>query len=122
MTLAAEYTHSATTISPTKTPDQTKTCVFRATLNRTTRSIYVTTAQVPYHNLLEEIGETREKESTAAKDGDNCGLFICLFYWRRVFKEAGKITPKVGFFVALDLLRIVVDFSDSNKSVGEETA
>ncbi|KAG2844804.1 hypothetical protein PC129_g699 [Phytophthora cactorum] len=102
MTLAAEYTHSATTyLRQLKTPVPDKDIGQRAVST-------VTTAQVPYHNLLEEIAGELVKRSLPQpyqivsvhcpiqKDGDNCGLFICLFYWRRVFKEAGKDYSESG--------------------------
>ncbi|KAF1772727.1 hypothetical protein GQ600_13935 [Phytophthora cactorum] len=96
---------------------------------------YHSLAKLAYHNLLEEIEGDLVKRSLPQpyqivsvhcpiqKDGDNCGLFICLFYWRRVFKEAGNDYSESGLLRRhWDLLRILVDFSDSNKSVGEETA
>ncbi|EEY66992.1 uncharacterized protein PITG_17482 [Phytophthora infestans T30-4] len=50
-------------------------------------------------------------------DGGNCGLFVCLFFWRRVDKEAPRDHSKTGCLrQPWDLLRSVVDFSDSSKN------
>ncbi|OWY94455.1 hypothetical protein PHMEG_00035806 [Phytophthora megakarya] len=31
-----------------------------------------------------------------SKDSNNCGLFVCLFFWRRVYKEAGSDYSELG--------------------------
>ncbi|KAG6971908.1 hypothetical protein JG687_00001758 [Phytophthora cactorum] len=58
-------------------------------VDRTTRSIYC------YHSPS-ALPQLTGVHCPIQKDGDNCGLFICLFYWRRVFKEAGKDYSESG--------------------------
>ncbi|KAE8906467.1 hypothetical protein PF003_g9688 [Phytophthora fragariae] len=54
--------------------------------------------------------------SPIQKDSDNCGLFICLYFWRRLFKEAGNDYSKTGLLRRRwDVLRAIVNFSDSSK-------
>ncbi|EGZ24914.1 hypothetical protein PHYSODRAFT_484779 [Phytophthora sojae] len=55
--------------------------------------------------------------SPLQKDNDNCGLFVCLYFWRRVFKEAGNGYTELGLSRRRwDILRTVVNFSDKKKS------
>ncbi|KAG7385526.1 hypothetical protein PHYPSEUDO_001291 [Phytophthora pseudosyringae] len=82
-----------------------------------------------YHNFLEELAEELVKKSLprpytiitvhspVQKDGDNCGPFVCLYFWRRVFKEAGNDYLETGLLRRRwDLLRNIVEFSDSSKN------
>ncbi|KAG7382764.1 hypothetical protein PHYPSEUDO_004338 [Phytophthora pseudosyringae] len=84
-------------------------------------------------NLLAEVAEelkgkslfetfqTVAAHSPIQKDSDNCGLCICLFVWRRFFKEAGSDYTATGLQRRRwDLLRTIVSFSDTSKA--KETA
>ncbi|KAE8888098.1 hypothetical protein PF006_g5896 [Phytophthora fragariae] len=55
--------------------------------------------------------------SPLQKDTDNCGLFVCLYFWRRVFKEAGNDYSEMMLTRRRwDTLRMVVNFTDSCSS------
>ncbi|KAG7379923.1 hypothetical protein PHYPSEUDO_008018 [Phytophthora pseudosyringae] len=84
-------------------------------------------------NLLAKVAEELKRKSLLEsfqivavhspiqKDSDNCGLFICLFVWRRFFKEAGSDNTATGLQRRRwDLLRTIVSFSDTSKA--KETA
>jgi hypothetical protein len=55
---------------------------------------------------LSEAYEIRAVHSPIQKDGDNCGLFICLFVWHRFFKEAATAELQRRRW---DVLRTVVE-------------
>ncbi|KAE8969285.1 hypothetical protein PF002_g21706 [Phytophthora fragariae] len=53
-------------------------------------------------------------------DSDNCGLFVCSFFWRRVDKEAGNDYTKNGLLRRRwHIMRTVVNFSDCSKNGGQ---
>ncbi|KAG6960993.1 hypothetical protein JG688_00009331 [Phytophthora aleatoria] len=54
------------------------------------------------------------------KDGVNCCLFACLFFWRKLFKEATNDFTETGLVRRRwDILRVVIDFGDATKSEEE---
>ncbi|KAL3660466.1 hypothetical protein V7S43_014614 [Phytophthora oleae] len=58
--------------------------------------------------------------SLIQKDGDSCGLFICLIFWRRFLKEAGNDYTSAGLLRRRwNILKCILDFSDESK--GKET-
>eukprot|EP00644_Phytophthora_capsici_P000848 jgi/Phyca11/7030/fgenesh1_pm.PHYCAscaffold_16_\ len=80
------------------------------------------------HNLLAEVADELVKKSLTQsysitpvhsplqKDGNNCGLFVCIFFWRRFWKEAGSDYTETGLLRRRwDVLRLIVEFSDESK-------
>ncbi|KAJ8576633.1 hypothetical protein ON010_g2576 [Phytophthora cinnamomi] len=76
-------------------------------------------------NLLAELADELSKKSLprpykvtpvhspVQKDMNNCGLFILLFFWRRLDKEAGNDYIAQGLLRRRwNILQTVVDFSD----------
>uniref|UniRef100_H3H7N6 Ubiquitin-like protease family profile domain-containing protein n=1 Tax=Phytophthora ramorum TaxID=164328 RepID=H3H7N6_PHYRM len=54
-------------------------------------------------------------QSPIQKDSDNCGLFVCMFFWCRVDEEAGNDYTKDGLLRRRwDIFKTVVNFSISN--------
>ncbi|ETI56429.1 hypothetical protein F443_01013 [Phytophthora nicotianae P1569] len=50
------------------------------------------------------------------KDGFNCGVFICLYFWRRFWKGAGSDYTEEGLLRRRwDILRTIMEFSDESK-------
>ncbi|POM72916.1 SUMO protease [Phytophthora palmivora] len=79
-------------------------------------------------NLLTEIaGELIQKSlsqrysitlvhSPIQRDSDNCGLLVCRYFWRRFDKEVGNnYSPNGLMRRRWDILRAVLDFSNSSK-------
>ncbi|GMF44436.1 unnamed protein product [Phytophthora fragariaefolia] len=79
-------------------------------------------------NLLAELADELSKmslsrpykvtlvHSPVQKDSNNCGLFILLFFWRRLDKEAGNDYTAQGLLRRRwNILQTVVDFSDECK-------
>ncbi|KAG3019090.1 hypothetical protein PC121_g3179 [Phytophthora cactorum] len=73
------------------------------------------------HNLSEELAKELVKRSlphayqitsvhsTLQSDGYNCGLFVCLFFWRRLAKKVGSDYTESGLMRRRwDILRMVV--------------
>ncbi|KAG1705224.1 hypothetical protein DVH05_004155 [Phytophthora capsici] len=104
---------------------------------RTTIHTYDSFDKRATQNLLCELAEELNEKcfpekhrivavhSPIQKDGYNCGLFVCLYFWRRLFKDAGNDYTSTGLQRRRwDVFRSVVEFSDlacSNKSdVSEE--
>ncbi|KAF1781647.1 Ulp1 protease family, C-terminal catalytic domain [Phytophthora cactorum] len=53
-----------------------------------------------HHNLL---------ESPLQNDGYNCGLFVCLFFWRRLVNEVGSDYSESGWMRRRwNILRMIV--------------
>ncbi|KAG6962113.1 hypothetical protein JG688_00008771, partial [Phytophthora aleatoria] len=46
--------------------------------------------------LAEKAFEVVAVHSPIQKDGHNCGLFVCLYFWRRLCKEAGSDYTNTG--------------------------
>ncbi|KAF1789131.1 hypothetical protein GQ600_3769 [Phytophthora cactorum] len=74
-----------------------------------------------HHNLSEELAQELVKRSLPhayqitsvhsplQSDGYNCGLFVCLFFWRRLAKEVGSDYTESGLMRRRwDILRMVV--------------
>ncbi|KAI9986947.1 hypothetical protein PInf_025921 [Phytophthora infestans] len=85
-----------------------------------------------YHNLLEELAQELNQgvmkqsyeivavHTPVQTDSSNCGLFVCLYFWRRVYKEAGNDYSETGLLRRRwDVLRSVI-FSDSCKKEDED--
>ncbi|ETL83801.1 hypothetical protein L917_16322 [Phytophthora nicotianae] len=54
--------------------------------------------------------------SPIQKDGFNCGVFICLYFWRRFWKGAGSDYTEKGLLRRRwDILRTIMEFSDESK-------
>ncbi|KAF1781316.1 Ulp1 protease family, C-terminal catalytic domain [Phytophthora cactorum] len=54
--------------------------------------------------------------SPIQKDGYNCGLFVCLYFWRRLCKEAGNDYSTNGLLRRRwDMLRTMVTFVRRNQ-------
>ncbi|POM62255.1 SUMO protease [Phytophthora palmivora] len=53
--------------------------------------------------------------SPIQRDSDNCGLFVCLYFWRRFDKEVGTNSSNDLIRQRWDILRAVMDFSNSSK-------
>ncbi|GMF50675.1 unnamed protein product [Phytophthora fragariaefolia] len=77
------------------------------------------------HNLLAEVASELvtkrlgrlsilQVHSPIQKDSDNCGMFVCFYFWRRVFKECGNDYSEMGLTRRRwDILRMVVNVRDS---------
>ncbi|KAG1705704.1 hypothetical protein DVH05_003457 [Phytophthora capsici] len=87
------------------------------------------------HNLLAEVADELVKKSLTQsysitpvhsplqKDGNNCGLFVCIFFWRRFWKEAGSDYTETGLLRRRwDVLRLIVEFSDESKEKETEAS
>ncbi|KAG1711904.1 hypothetical protein DVH05_009145 [Phytophthora capsici] len=93
---------------------------------RTTIHTYDSFDKKATQNLLGELAEELNEKcfpekhkivavhSPIQKDGYNCGLFVCLYFWRRLFKDAGNdYTPTGLQRRRWDGFCSVVGFSDS---------
>ncbi|ETN23228.1 hypothetical protein PPTG_02860 [Phytophthora nicotianae INRA-310] len=89
---------------------------------------YDSTNKRANHNLLAELADELVKKSLPQgysitpihspiqKDGYNCGLFICLYFWRRFWKEAGSDYTETGLVRRRwDVMHLIVEFSDGSK-------
>ncbi|KAE9055713.1 hypothetical protein PF006_g32884, partial [Phytophthora fragariae] len=50
--------------------------------------------------------------SPTQKDSDRCGLFVCLFFWKRLWKEAGSEYTHMGLRLRRwEVLHAIIEFS-----------
>ncbi|KAE9064353.1 hypothetical protein PF010_g28643 [Phytophthora fragariae] len=50
--------------------------------------------------------------SPTQKDSDSCGLFVCLFFWKRLWKEAGSDYTHMGLRLRRwEVLHAIIEFS-----------
>ncbi|RLN56495.1 hypothetical protein BBJ28_00019240 [Nothophytophthora sp. Chile5] len=58
--------------------------------------------------------------SPIQKSSDSCGLFRCLFFWKRIHKDAGKYYLQEGILRRRwDILRAIVAFNTESKNNSE---
>ncbi|ETO65679.1 hypothetical protein F444_17099 [Phytophthora nicotianae P1976] len=89
---------------------------------------YDSTDKRANHNLLAQLADEIVKKSLTKafcvtvvhspiqKDGFNCGVFICLYFWRRFWKGAGSDYTEEGLLRRRwDILRTIMKFSDEIK-------
>ncbi|ETP26258.1 hypothetical protein F441_00986 [Phytophthora nicotianae CJ01A1] len=89
---------------------------------------YDSTDKRANHNLLAQLADEIVKKSLTKafsvtvvhspiqKDGFNCGVFICLYFWRRFWKGAGSDYTEEGLLRRRwDILRTIMEFSDESK-------
>ncbi|KAG1702151.1 hypothetical protein DVH05_009942 [Phytophthora capsici] len=61
--------------------------------------------------------------SPIQNDGDSCGLFVCLFFWRRFLKEAGNDYSSTGLLRRRwDVLKCILDYSDESTSKAKDNS
>ncbi|KAG6952663.1 hypothetical protein JG687_00012867 [Phytophthora cactorum] len=47
-------------------------------------------ATIYSYDSFDKRANQNPQDSPIQKDGYNCGLFVCLYFWRRLCKEAGN--------------------------------
>ncbi|ETK80071.1 hypothetical protein F441_09283 [Phytophthora nicotianae CJ01A1] len=61
--------------------------------------------------------------SPIQNDGDSCGLFVCLFFWRRFLKEAGNDYSSTGLLRRRwEVLKCILDYSDDSTSKAKDNS
>ncbi|KAL4101369.1 hypothetical protein PRIC1_005121 [Phytophthora ramorum] len=81
----------------------------------------------PHHKLLSELASEMVARSLTGfthiavhnplqKDSNNCGLFVCLFFWKRLWKEVGSDYTEEGLARRRwQILHAVVNFDKEKK-------
>ncbi|EEY68999.1 uncharacterized protein PITG_05162 [Phytophthora infestans T30-4] len=83
-------------------------------VNRPRQTIYC-------YDIMKQPYKIVAVHTSVQTDSNNWGLFVCLYFWRRVYKEAGNDYSETGLLRRRwDVLRSVIELSDSCKKEDED--